>query len=210
MNLALFGSAIAGLFAIMNPFVALPMFLSLTDGYDAPAQRRAGLRVALYSAILGLAILLAGSWVLSFFGVAADDFRIAGGIVLLMIGLNMLNGKGSSAHAGTSDEQQHHGQLNDISFYPMAFPMIVGPGTIATLILLPGSSPAITDVIAVAAALLLVVAVLGVVLFFAGTIGHLLSQTLRTVMTRLMGMILAAIGVQMMVAGLTTAFPGLR
>ena len=61
-----------------------------------------------------------------------------------------------------------------------------------------------------AAALLLVVAVLGVVLFFAGTIGHLLSQTLRTVMTRLMGMILAAIGVQMMVAGLTTAFPGLR
>lgn len=208
MDLALFVKAFAALFAIMNPFVALPMFLSLTDGYKPALQRKTGLRTALYSAILAAIILVAGSAVLTFFSINVDDFRIAGGIVLLMIGLGMLNGTGSSAHAGTASEQEHQATQADIAFYPMAFPMIVGPGTITTLILLTGSGN-LSAYLSAAAALALVVATLGVVLFFASSIGHHLSQKLRVVMTRLMGMILAAIAVQMMVAGMLAVFPGL-
>lgn len=210
MDPALFVKAFAALFAIMNPFVALPMFLSLTSGMDAAQQRRTGLRTALYSTILAAVILVSGSMVLSFFGVSVDDFRIAGGIVLLMIGLGMLNGTGSSAHTGTPAEQEHHAQVNDPSFYPMSFPMIVGPGTITTLVLLAGSNASVTGYLTIGAALLAVLAILAVVLYFSAAIGHHLSQTLRTIMTRLMGMILAAIAVEMLVAGLGTVFPGLK
>lgn len=210
MDMALFLKAFAALFAIMNPFVALPVFLSLTSDEDAKAQRRTAVRVALYSATLALVILLAGSGVLAFFGVTVDDFRIAGGIVLLTIGLGMLNGKASSAHAGTSSEQKQHAQVNDPSFYPMSFPMMVGPGTITTLVLLGGANAQVAGYLTIGAALLVVVLILAVVLYFAADIGHILSQTLRTIMTRLMGMILAAIAVEMLVAGLSSVFPGLR
>ena len=208
MDLALFVKAFAALFAIMNPFVALPMFLSLTHGYDQAKQRRVGLRAAGYSAILAAIVLVAGAGVLGFFGISVNDFRIAGGIVLLMIGLGMLNGTGSSAHTGTSAEQEHQAGANDVSFYPMAFPMIVGPGTITTLVLLPGDGN-FGNYLTVGAALALVILMLGVVLSFAAAIGHLLSQELRVIMTRLMGMILAAIAVQMVVAGMLAVFPGL-
>lgn len=209
MDTALFVKALAGFFAIMNPFVALPMFLSFTGGAELRAQRRTALRVALYSAVLAAVIMAAGSPVLGFFGISVDDFRVAGGVVLLMIGLGMLNGNGPTSHTGTAAEQEHHSQIADISFYPMAFPMIVGPGTITTIIVLTGQAHDVTQYVGVAAALAAVIAILAVVLFFAGSIGHLLSQTLRVIMTRLMGMVLAAIAVEMLVAGLSSLFPGL-
>ena len=208
VDLALFVKAFAALFAIMNPFVALPMFLSLTDGYDPATQRRTGIRAAVYSAVLAVVVLVAGSVVLGFFSINVDDFRIAGGIVLLMIGLGMLNGTGSTAHTGTTAEQAHQAAQNDVSFYPMAFPMIVGPGTITTLVLLSGNG-GLSIYLTVAGALAVVIVMLGIVLYFAAAIGHLLSQKLRVLMTRLMGMILAAIAVQMIVAGMLSVFPGL-
>ncbi len=208
MDTALLIKAFAALFAIMNPFVALPMFLSLTDGQPPADQRRAGLRTTMYSALLAAIVLVSGNAVLDFFGIGVDDFRIAGGIVLLLIGLGMLNGVGSSAHTGTKDEQEHQAAQDDVSFYPMAFPMIVGPGTITTLVLLPGHG-GLRGHLTTGLALLAVLAMMGAVLYFAPSIGHLLSQKLRVIMTRLMGMILAAIAVQMVVAGLKSVFPAL-
>lgn len=204
----IFLTAFAALFAIMNPFVALPMFLSLTEGEPAARQRRDALRVALYSAVLGTVILLTGTALLSFFGLSVDDFRIAGGVVLLTIGLGMLNG-GSRAHSGTKAERAQQAEQEDPAFYPLTFPMIVGPGTITTLVVLAGRADDMGDYLGTAAALALVIVILGVVLFFAANIGRHLSETLRVIMTRLMGMILAAIAVQMIVAGALVAFPAL-
>lgn len=204
--------ALGGIFAIMNPFVALPMFLALTQDYSLQRQRSSAVRVVVYSAILSSAILLGGAVVLEFFGVSVSDFRIAGGIVLMMISLGMLNGTGSSAHSGTDAEQEHHeaqAAASDISFYPMAFPMMVGPGTITTIIVLAGSSSGAGGLLEVGLALAIVLAALLLVLWFAPTIGKHMSMTLRTIMTRLMGMILAAIAVEMVVAGLGVALPGL-
>lgn len=197
MDVSLFLHSMAGLFAIMNPFVALPMFLALTDGAAIREQRRAALRVVLYTLVLTAVV----------FGSGITAFRIAGGIVLLVIGLSMLNGTGSSAHTGTKGEQEHLSQTPDVAFYPMAFPVIAGPGTITTLVILTGQAKGAAGYASIAAALLAVLAGLGVVLFLAGNIGHYLSQTLRSVMTRLMGMILAAIAVQMVIVGLKAAFP---
>lgn len=209
METALFIKAFGALFAIMNPFVNLPVFLGLTDGMERAIQRRTALQVTLYSAGLSAMIMIAGTPILNLFGISVADFRVAGGLVLLIIALGMLNGSGSPAHSGTPDEQAHQAQREDVAFYPMAFPILVGPGTITTLIVLSGHARGSAGHIAVVAALALVLAMVALVLWFAADIGHHMSQTLRTITTRLMGMILAAIAISMVATGLKTLLPGL-
>ncbi|GAB97392.1 multiple antibiotic resistance protein [Kineosphaera limosa] len=211
MDVSLFVQAFGGFFAIMNPFVALPMFLALTAGFELKRQRHTAVRVVLYSLMLAAVIVVSGSAVLGFFGITVDDFRVAGGIVLLMIALGMLNGA-SSAHSGSADEKQHQSDQaaqGDVSFYPLTFPMMLGPGTITTIIVFTSHADGAAGYIAVSAALGVVLALLFAVLWFAPNIGHHMSQTMRVIMTRLMGMILAAIAVQMVVAGLKALLPGL-
>lgn len=209
MDTALFIKALGGFFAIMNPFVVLPMFLSLTQGETTAAQRATALRIAGFSAVLCAVIATSGMNILHLFGVGLDEFRVAGGIVLLSIGLSMLSGTGASAHTGTAAEQARQLRQQDISFYPMTFPMIVGPGTITAIIVFTGQADGLRGMVAVAVALIAVLAGLTLVLWFAAAIGHRMSQTLRTVMTRLMGIILAAIAIGMIAAGAKALLPGL-
>jgi multiple antibiotic resistance protein len=213
MDIEHFARALGALFAIMNPFVALPVFLALTDGDDTATMRRTALAATVSAAALCAAVGLAGKPILAFFGITIDEFRVAGGLVLLLIGLGMLSGRENTAHHGTSAERAQPGATGgggeSIAFYPMAFPMIVGPGTITTLLILLGQAPTPRATAAVLAAAALVLLTVGVVLFFAATIGHYMSQTLRVVTTRLMGMILAAIAVGMLAAGLKALLPGL-
>ena len=197
------------IFAIMNPFVNLPVFLSLTAGLTQPEQRRTGWMTVVYSAVLCLVVALAGTQILGLFGISVSDFRVAGGIVMLMIGLGMLNGSASSAHHGTEAEQASQAERTAIAFYPMSFPMLVGPGTITTIILFTGQAKGVADVTALGLVLAGNLAALGIVLHFAASIGHLMSQTLKVVMIRLMGMILAAIAVDMIAGGIRVLLPGL-
>lgn len=211
MDAALFLQAFAGLFAIMNPFVALPMFLTLTQDFSQAQQRQTAVRVTLFSLAMTAVIIVTGSAVLGFFGVSVDDFRVAGGIVLLTIALGMLNG-GSAAHTGSRDERRHQDTLpahGDVSFYPLTFPMLVGPGTITTIIVFTGHSGDAAGYVTIAAAAVATLAILFGVLWAAPVIGQHLGQTLRVIMTRLMGMILAGIAVGMIVAGLGALLPGL-
>ena len=200
---------LGALFAIMNPFMTLPMFLSLTDGLDESAQHRTALATLAYSTVMCTVIALAGNGLLAFFGISVDDFRVAGGLVLMMIAFGMLKGTGSSAHQGTPAEQAHQAQVANIAFYPITFPMIVGPGTITTLVIFAAEAKGPADWGAMALVLALVLGALGVVLYFSALIGHFLSQTLRVIMTRLMGMILAAIAVEMIAKGVKAILPGL-
>lgn len=234
MDLALFVKALGGLFALMNPFVSLPMFLTLTRPYDLQRQHRTALRITLYSLVMSLVLMASGTAILGFFGISIDHFRVAGGIVLMSIGLGMLNG-GSSAHEGTPQEKarmkakslhpsagaasvageaEPHDPAaeaaSDVSFYPLTFPMILGPGTITALIVFSGQATGTPGVIAVVVALLVVLAILFVVLWFAPVIGKRMSHTLRVIMTRLMGMIIAAIAVAMVIDGLQHLIPVLR
>ena len=211
MNLSMFLGALGSLFAIMNPLVSLPMFLSLTASYSPARQKRSALKVGMYTTIFCAVVLATGSLLLKVFGISVDGFRVAGGLVLAIIGIGMLHGE-STVHDGTASEQAHqteHATSGDISFYPMTFPMLAGPGTITTLVLLAGHADGLADWVAVGAALLVILVALTVVLFCAGFIGKHLSQTLRTIVTRLMGMILTAIGVSMIAAGVKALLPGL-
>ncbi|WP_204115487.1 MarC family protein [Shimia biformata] len=197
------------LFAIMNPFMVLPIFLSMTDGIPVEQQRRVGIKAVIYCVILGLAFTLAGSAILNLFGISVDDFRVAGGLVVLLIALNMLNGDDNSAHSGTEAEQQTFPDPDSIAFYPLTFPMIFGPGTIATLIVFAHSADTREKQVAFAGVFAIIIAILALTLFNAALFGKRLSATARVIMSRLMGMILAAIAVAMMTDGLRELLPGL-
>ncbi len=203
---AMFGA----LFAVMNPFVNLPIFLSLTEELDASTQRKTALQVVIYTSIACAIVAVAGSAILNFFGISVDAFRVAGGLVLLQIGFHMLNGNNSSAHHGTEHEQAAVAKApaESIAFYPMTFPMLVGPGTMTTLILYAHQAKGATGWITYAACVAVVVGLLAVVFLFAGSIGKHLSTTARTIMTRLMGLILIAIAIEMVADGAKVLLPG--
>ena len=197
------------LFAIMNPISNLPLFLGITDGADAATQKAIALKVALYSLVMGAVFSLAGSAVLKLFGISIDDFRTAGGLVLLLIALNMLNGDHSQSHSGSQHEKAAYPDAASVAFYPLTFPIIIGPGTIATLIVFMGQATTISDKIAFGVVFGGLIAMLGIVFFFAADIGRHLSTTARAIMSRLMGMILAAIAVEMIADGAKAVLPGL-
>ncbi len=196
-------------FAIMNPFVNLPIFLSLTAAYSVSQQRTLALKIALYSLIMCLVILIAGQQIINFFGITVNEFRIAGGIVLAHIAWTMLNGEQSTAHHGTSDEQSQMSDLNGLAFYPMTFPMIVGPGTIATIIIYTGHTSGSQGLLSIGAVIAAILLILFMVLYFASFFGKIMTATMRVIMTRLMGMILLAIAVEMIVDGTKAVLPGL-
>jgi multiple antibiotic resistance protein len=156
-----------------------------------------------------LVVALVGKQVLDLFGIDIDSLRAAGDLVLAGIGWSMLNGMHHTLHTGTDEERQQQEKVENIAFYPMAFPMPVGPGTIAALLVFLREAKSAASYAAYAAVVAVVLLMVGGTLHFAGAIGAHLSQTLRVIMTRIMGMILLAIAVQMVVAGLSKLFPGL-
>lgn len=199
--------AFGAFFAIMNPFINLPIFLALTGDFSQGEQRALAVKITIYSAAMCAVILFAGQAVIGFFGITVDQFRIAGGIVLAHIAWSMLQGAPIAAHHGSGAEQQQIKDLSGLAFYPITFPMVVGPGTIATLIIYAGHAGGPAGLAAIAGIVAAILALQFVVLFFAAQIGKVLSDTMRTITTRLMGMILLAIAVSMLVAGLTASFP---
>lgn len=201
--------AFGAFFAIMNPFVNLPIFLALTAGFTVAQQRVLAVKITVFSAIMCAIILFAGQKIIGFFGITIDQFRIAGGIVLAHIAWSMLNGQNITSHHGTDDEKDHMEDLTGLAFYPITFPMIVGPGTIATLIIYAGHASGIEGLVSIGGVVAAVLAILFVVLFFASLFGKVLSNTMRVIMTRLMGMILLAISVEMVVEGIKAVLPGL-
>lgn len=205
MDFAELTKAFGAFFAIMNPFVNLPVFLALTVGFTVAQQRTLAIKVTVFSAIMCAIILLAGQSIIAFFGITVDQFRIAGGAVLAYIAWSMLNGNSITSHHGS--DQEHLQDLTGLAFYPITFPMIVGPGTIATLIIYAGQASGIGGLIAVGSVVGVILLLLFVVLFFASLFGKVMSDTMRVIMTRLMGMILLAIAVGMVVAGVKAVFP---
>ncbi|HQT74171.1 MAG TPA: MarC family protein [Acidiphilium sp.] len=213
MDIAFAAKFLGALFAIMNPFINLPFFLAMTADRTVAQQRQLALQVVTYTAVMCIAISLAGSLILGFFGISVNAFRVAGGLVLLGIAFSMLNGHPITAHERGDHEKQADpgpGAEDDgIAFYPMTFPLIVGPGTIATLIIYMAQASGAGEYTAFAVVVAAVIIILFVVLYFAASIGKLLSARMRVIMTRLMGMILAAIAVGMVVDGLKSLLPGL-
>ena len=195
-------------FAIMNPFVTLPIFLVLTTGLTVAEQRALAVKVVLFSAIMCAVILLAGTEIIGFFGLSVDQFRIAGGAVLVKISWSLLNGEGAVKRPDAAAVRTQIVDLNALAFYPMTFPMIVGPGSIVTLIVYGTNADGAAELLQVGAIVGAILLMLLVVFFFASVFGRVLSETMQGIMSRLMGLILLSIAVAMIVEALLEFFPG--
>lgn len=197
------------LFAIMNPVANVPVFLSLTSG-ASDAERRKVAVTALIAVSIGCVVAaVAGSSILGMFGVSIDDFRLAGGLLVLLIALSMLHGTASTQHASTEQESKTVAATDSVAIYPLAIPLLLGPGTIATMIVLGHSAVSGGKELAFTAGLAAFLLLLAASMLSAPFIGHYLSPRVTAITQRLMGMILAAIAVDMMMSSLRASFPGL-
>ena len=209
--LALYLSAFVTLFVVIDPVGCAPIFASLTNG-GSPAHRR---QMAVRSALVATAILFAfglfGRAMLDTLGISLGAFRIAGGLMLFLIALEMVFEKRTQrreerAEKISREAAEKHVPLEDISVFPMAMPMIAGPGSIATVMLLAQRAHGPAAIAMVAAALATVLAITLAALLAAGTIMRLLGPKVEAAITRLLGVLLGALGAQFVIDGLKASF----
>jgi multiple antibiotic resistance protein len=204
-----FWSFFAALFAIMNPVIAVPLFVRITRQSPAASRRRLCF-VSSLTVLLALVVAgLLGQELLDFFAISVGAFRIAGGVVVLLMGLAMLHAKSGETENGESDGDATVTDGRSQAICPIAIPLLAGPGGIATIILQSKAAAVPSDYGLIACAVALMVALTYVTLRLAAPIARLLGSTGLMVATRLIGMIVAAIAVDMMVAGLCLSFPQL-
>jgi multiple antibiotic resistance protein len=204
-----FWTFFAALFAIMNPVIAIPIFVHITRRRNAGCRRRlaAVSSFTVLAALITAAVL--GQQLLAFFAISIGSFRIAGGIIVLLMGLAMLHSKASEPQEDeTASDAPAESQGDSQAICPIAIPLLAGPGGIATLILQSQGAAGLSDYGMIACAIALMVILTYVTLRLAMPIARALGPTGLMVTTRLVGMIVAAIAVDMMVIGVTLSFPG--
>ena len=189
-------TAFAALFVVIDPIGLAPIFVALTAGMT-PRQRRAiAIRACAIAAALLVVFALAGEAVLAFVGISMPAFRIAGGLLLFLTALEMLFERRTQRREGQAD-----GAADDPSVFPLALPLIAGPGAIATMILLTDEAAVLGTAQAIGV-MLSVIAVVFALFLLAAPMERLLGAVGINVVTRLLGMLLAALSVQFVLDGL--------
>ncbi|UOA27097.1 hypothetical protein DSM107133_01808 [Pseudosulfitobacter sp. DSM 107133] len=190
-------TAFVTMFVVIDPLGMAPLFVALTQGMTAARRRAIAVRACVTGFILLLAFAAFGEKLLGFIGISMPAFRVAGGILLFITALDMLFERRTKRREDTSED---HG--DDPSIFPLAIPLIAGPGAIASVILLTGQQPGLAGLGIVAGITLAVLLVVFVLFLASGLLERALGKTGITVVTRLLGMLLAALSVQFVLDGL--------
>jgi multiple antibiotic resistance protein len=197
MDTAFLITAFATLFVVIDPPGLVPLFIALTQGMDAPRRRAMALRACIIAMILLTAFGLFGESILGFIGISMPAFRIAGGILLFLTALDMLFERRTQRREGQTADPDH-----DPSVFPLATPLIAGPGAIATMILLMGQTgDSWTMAAAILGLLWGMMLVTYLFLLASPPLERALGRTGTIVITRLLGMLLAALSVQFVIDG---------
>ena len=208
MDLTLITHFAGALFAIMNPLGNLPVYINASAGERLGAQRYLALFLSVFIAVALLVFFWSGSGLLHFFGVSLPAFRIAGGILLLLTGIGMVRGQDGKRVEQLADKVTEESDLEAAEhrfrnlLIPVGVPLFVGPGSISTVILFAGQASNPTERLGMSAVILGMCLLTFLLLLASERIGKLLGPMGLEIAARLMGLILAAIGVQFMLAGL--------
>jgi multiple antibiotic resistance protein len=195
------------LFVIIDPLGLLPVLLALTPGVRGPERRRMALKGSLLAAAILLGFALIGERVLGLLGIGLPAFRTAGGVMLLLIALEMVFERRTERRSRSADELKLVGGPDDISVFPLAIPLLAGPGAITSVMLLMARHQGDLAAQATVVAVLLAVMALCVVIFLlVEPLARLLGPTLTHVVSRLLGILLGALAVQYVLDGLRNAF----
>lgn len=200
-------SFVAALLSMMNPIGNLGIFASLTEGRPTAETKRTAWVCAAAVTITLLVVAWAGTVLMTFFGITVDSMRAAGGIIVLLIGLHMLAHK--SDHPGSPAEHADAKSRSSIAVVPMAIPIVAGPGTMATVLVAAQQNPTLLNKVEISVVIAVLAGLVGLLFSFATPIAERLGAAGMGVVTRIMGLILAAIAMGMLAEGLKGLLPGL-
>lgn len=191
---------VSSLIAMINPLAAGPMYLALTSDQSAERRRGTLLRAVVTAVLILLLFALLGRAIFQTFGITIHAFRIAGGVILFGIGMDMLQAKRSRVKA-TEEEEREGMEKEEVGITPMGVPMLAGPGAITTVMVLMTQAGTAAHVGVLLASIVLVLSLCWVVLTAAQRITGFFGQTGLNVMTRIMGLLVTVIGVQFVIDG---------
>ncbi len=201
--------AFTAIFFVVDPFSAVPVFLAMTRGADVRKRRETALRASVAAGIVLATFALAGEWIFRALGIGLPAFKIAGGVVLLLLALDMIRTQPSRTRI-TEGEVEAGSEKDDIAVVPLAMPLLAGPGSIATVVVLMGrarSQPV------QGAVLLLCIGAVSLIAFLvmagASRVDRVLGKTGLNILERASGLLLAAIAIQFLLDGVGEALPGL-
>lgn len=200
-TLEFFGYVLTALFAIINPFGAVPTTVFLTEGYSVAERTRVIRDSILMAGGMLFGFVLVGVYVFEMLGISINDFKIAGGILLFKVAFDMLQGKTSNTKL-TKEESLDYADRDAVGLVPIGTPLLAGPGSITTAILLNSRADTIPLKLAFVIGIVLVLILSYIILYFSTTISRRLGKTGTTVISRIMGLLLASIGIELITTGI--------
>jgi multiple antibiotic resistance protein len=201
-----YGRFLISLFAILSPFAAIPLFLALTNNFDTSQKSRTAAAASATVAAVLIISGLAGEHILRALGTSLDAFRVGGGIVLLLVALSMLSAQTSTVQHRPEEAAE---ASSSVGVVPLGIPLLAGPGSISAVIIEMSEAPGFGHQAAIIVCILIVCTATWAILHLAYPIGQRLGKIGLNVLSRVFGLILAAIAVQVMATGMRALFPGL-
>lgn len=194
------------IFFIVNPISAAPVFMALTQGWDDPARVRSARRAVIVAASVLILFSITGNLIFRMFGITLGAFRLAGGMLLLRVALDMMHGR--PTHTKTTPEDHlDASEKDDIGASPMGVPQLAGPGAIATVILLPGEPRILWRIFPVLASILLSLFITYLVLRGADKVQKRIGDTGLRILSKLTGLLIAAVAMQFLANGVGDLLP---
>jgi multiple antibiotic resistance protein len=194
--------ALSSIFFLVDPFAALPTFLAVTAGADTAKRRRIAGKASLTALVFLSAFALGGQYIFKMFGITLPAFEIAGGIILLLIGLDMLEAKRSPTQEA-SGETEEAASKEDAGIVPLGIPMLAGPGSITSVMVLVGQAQTRWQMMAILGSIAITAAICYLVLGNSDRVARALGDTGIRILVRIMGLLLVALAVQYFVNGMT-------
>jgi multiple antibiotic resistance protein len=202
----LFLSAFVTLFVVIDPPGCAPIYAGLTSNATPAARRSMATRACLIAGVILIGFALFGEDLLGAMHIDLESFQIAGGIMLFLIALDMVFEKRTQRREDRADKVRDDPAHEDVSVFPMAMPMLAGPGAIASVMLLTGTARGLNETLVVLAALLAVLALTLLALIAASPLMKLFGAKVEAVITRLLGVLLAALAAQYVIDGIRASF----
>ncbi len=208
MDLSEFVNHFIALLVISNPLSALPAVLRITRYQSLSEKKHTGLVAAFSAGIILLIVTWVGTPLLMILGIQLPSFQVAGGVILFMMALSMLNAEESSIKHNPEEQKEKQPEFGAI--VPLAIPIIAGPGAISTVIVSVNQYPGIINQLLISVSTILVSLCMGILLYFAMNLEKLFGRSGINIVNRLGGLILAAISIQTLANGVVGLFPGLK
>ncbi|VGO19938.1 YchE family NAAT transporter [Pontiella sulfatireligans] len=199
---------LAAVVSVANPIGAIPIFITLTAGYTEREKQNTAQRTSLTFACVLILVLFAGESILSFFGISVASFKAGGGIIILLMAISMVHAKVSRVKQ-TVEEAEDAEDKKSIAIVPLCIPLLAGPGAMSTVIVYSHHGSSIAHRLLLAGGIVAVALCVWVCLVAAPYIAKFLGRTGMNVVTRIMGLVLAAIGVEFIAHGFAEMFTGL-